>query len=139
MKGQKADEPITSFIMDMRLLCDEYDPKMDELEIVEKIKARVLRNFYPHLTYANPKTVDELHQTCILIEEGNKEAVGGSHVSAVYASKDIVCFKCSKKGISPKTATQRTRKRPTIEQGGRTANAQVSREITAPDHARRLA
>lgn len=45
IKKQKAGEPVSNFIMDMRLLCKQYDSKMEDEEIIDKIKFRLLRPF----------------------------------------------------------------------------------------------
>ena len=49
VKRQHANEPVSNFIMDMRLLCKQYDKEMGEDEIIDKIRIRLLKSFYPNI------------------------------------------------------------------------------------------
>lgn len=104
-KLQRAEEPVSNFIMDMRLLCLEYDGRMCEEEIVDKIRRRVLNKFEPQLSLANPRTISDLLTTCLLLEDGMKTRDKNNLASVVY--KDTKCYSCNKLGHLSKDCRSR--------------------------------
>lgn len=105
-RKQRTDEPVSNFIIDMRLLCRDYDKSMPEAEVVNKIRNRVLSSFEPNLTQANPTTIQKLVEVCIAIEEGNrKRDSGNGNVNAVTHSKAINCYSCGARGHSARECT----------------------------------
>lgn len=77
---------------------------MEESEIVDKIKERLLPSFDPYLTQADPQNLVDLLRHCTLIEEGNKKRDNNSNkTNAIYDQQrgnrnNITCQNCDKIG-----------------------------------------
>lgn len=94
-KKQKPNEPVSNFIMDMRLLCRQYDKDMGEDEIIDKIRFRLLKSFFPHISQVRTNKLSEFTQECLFIEEGNRERSEPT-VSAVVPTRKA-CYHCGRR------------------------------------------
>lgn len=100
-RRQRQDEPVSNFIIDMRLLCREYDKNMPIAEVIDKIRNRVLGSFEPNLTQANPTTIEDLVRVCVAIEEGmRKKSASNVSVNAIMPNNNrtIECYNCGRRG-----------------------------------------
>lgn len=69
----KEGEPVNGFIADLRIMLEQYDPKMDELTKVEKIIDRLLPIFDTQMNLADPKTFEELIRVANSVEDGESK------------------------------------------------------------------
>lgn len=94
VKKMQAGEAVSNFIMDMRLLCRQYDTKMPEGEIIDKIRSRLTKQFFPNITQVKTQNISEFMQECILIEQGIREKEGDPITAPVLPT----CYNCGKPG-----------------------------------------
>lgn len=108
-KLQRKGEAVSIFIMDMRSLCLEYNPRMEEEEMFNKIRRRVLRSFEPQLSLKNPRTLRKLLTTCSLLEDGMLSREKNDTAAVVF--KEVKCYSCNKLGHLSKDCTNKSKGR----------------------------
>lgn len=104
-KRMKEHEAVNRFIVDTRYLCKEYNPDMDEKEIVDKIVARLHPSFFPFILHKDPQDLDSLHRDCALIQEGHRGPnEHNSKTNAIFSkgykpsNNKANCTNCHKNG-----------------------------------------